>query len=115
VDSKGVRWDTNHPDYTGYFMKKSRWMRELRKRFFILKGSKLFFAKDSSATPHGVIDLVECVNVKSLNDDKNGISIELKTETIIMFAMNKLEREQWVTEMSKAITRHSCLYISEDG
>jgi hypothetical protein len=45
VDSKGVRWDPNNSDYEGFLSKKSRWMGEWRKRYFILKGSKLFYSK----------------------------------------------------------------------
>lgn len=45
VDPKGVRWDTNEADYEGWLSKKSKWMGEWRRRYFILKGSKLFFSK----------------------------------------------------------------------
>ena len=62
VDPKGVRWDTNDADYEGYLCKQSRWVRgtkiltthfnikiwayeEWRKRYFILKGSKVFYSK----------------------------------------------------------------------
>jgi hypothetical protein len=41
----GVRWDTNDPNYEGYLIKKSRWLGFWRKRYFVLKGTKLFFAK----------------------------------------------------------------------
>jgi hypothetical protein len=58
VDAKGVRWDTNDADFEGYLYKQSRWVRgecilnlflspsiEWRKRFLILKGSKIFFSR----------------------------------------------------------------------
>ena len=47
TDERGVRWDANNGDYEGYLYKKSQWLGEWRKRYFILKGSKLFFAKVS--------------------------------------------------------------------
>ena len=66
VDSRGCRWDTNQGDFEGWLSKRSRWISQWRKRYFILKGSKLFFAKDSSCAPHGVIDLVDCVSVEQV-------------------------------------------------
>jgi hypothetical protein len=45
VDKIGVRWDTNDPDYEGWLTKKSKWLGEWRRRYFILKGSKLFFCR----------------------------------------------------------------------
>jgi hypothetical protein len=43
--STGLRFDCNTPDFTGYLTKQSAWLKDWRRRFFILKGSKLFFAK----------------------------------------------------------------------
>lgn len=37
---------------------------EWRKRYFILKGTKLFFAKTAMLPPHGMIDLAECVAIR---------------------------------------------------
>jgi hypothetical protein len=45
VDNKGVRWDTNDADFEGWMSKQSKWISEWRKRYFVLKGSKLFFSK----------------------------------------------------------------------
>jgi hypothetical protein len=67
IDPKGVRWDTNDADYEGYLSKQSRWVKgisneiishihhskfiihtaitEWRKRYCILKGSKVFYSK----------------------------------------------------------------------
>lgn len=64
VDAKGVRWDTNDADFEGYLSKQSKWVKEWRKRYFVLKGSKLFFCKSQYAAPHGILDLVDCVSAK---------------------------------------------------
>lgn len=64
VDTRGIYWDSNNADYEGYLLKRSRWMSQWRKRYFILKGSKLFFAKAIDSSPHGLIDLVDSVSVK---------------------------------------------------
>ena len=44
------------------------WLKEWRKRYFILKGNKLYFAQTPQKEPHGVIDLSECLTVKSAEE-----------------------------------------------
>lgn len=41
----GVRYDCNNPDHAGWLRKESAWLKDWRPRFFVLKGSNLFFAK----------------------------------------------------------------------
>ena len=41
----GVRYDCNNPDHLGWLRKESAWLKDWRPRFFVLKGSNLFFAK----------------------------------------------------------------------
>ena len=45
VDQNGIRYDTNNPDFEGWLTKQSAWLKDWRRRYFILKGSKLFFAR----------------------------------------------------------------------
>lgn len=62
--NKNLRWDTNNADLEGFMTKKSKWLGEWRERYFILKGSKIFFTKNATEAPHGMIDLIgECVCV----------------------------------------------------
>mmetsp|Transcript_15611 Transcript_15611/g.26021 ORF Transcript_15611/g.26021 Transcript_15611/m.26021 type:complete len:154 (-) Transcript_15611:235-696(-) len=116
VDEKGVRWDTNDADFEGFLYKKSRWVREWRKRYFILKGSKIFYAKTTSAAPHGMIDLVDCVSVKADVGSKKPSALEVVTrdECISMHAASDQEREGWLGAVGKAIVKHSSMLISED-
>jgi hypothetical protein len=76
----GVRYDTTNPSTEGWLTKQSVWLKDWRRRFFILKNSKLFFAKSEFSAPHGMIDLSTCMTVKSaelkagkLNYDQNSI------------------------------------------
>lgn len=111
VDSRGVRWDTNHPDYVGYLTKKSRWMGEWRRRFFILKGSKMFFAKDEESTPHGMIDLVDCVRAKPAQDNTSrrsfAFEIVLKDQRFVMCAESSEEQMKFLQFIGRALERHS--------
>ena len=61
----GIRYDTSNPDYQGWLTKQSVWLKDWRRRFFVLKQSKLFFAKSEGMAPHGMIDLASCMTVKS--------------------------------------------------
>jgi hypothetical protein len=121
LSSRGVLWDTNDPDYVGYLMKKSRWMGEWRRRFFILKGSKMFFSKDEYSKPHGMIDLVDCIRVSKGTEEINSriFSFEIvlrdKTqqtkggavERFILSADSKEEQRKVMIFLAKSLERHS--------
>jgi hypothetical protein len=47
---------------------KGAWLKEWRKRYFVLKGNKLYFANNPQKEPHGCIDLSECLTVKSAEE-----------------------------------------------
>ena len=63
--------DLSNPDFKGYLTKQSAWLKEWRKRYFVLKANQLFFMKTPSSAPHGTIDLKECLTVKSA-EEKTG-------------------------------------------
>ena len=47
------------------------WLKKWRQRYFILKGNKLYFTSSPGVPPHGVIDLSECLTVKSADEKIN--------------------------------------------
>ena len=55
--------DLSNPDKCGYLHKRSQWMKEWRKRYFVLKGSTLYFCKDNGKKAHGSINLKDCLRV----------------------------------------------------
>ena len=57
----------------------------MKPRFFILKGSKLFFSEDEKKAPHGMIDLVDCVSVKPHGDNAT-IEIATRSEAFVLIA-----------------------------
>ena len=65
VDPEGNIFDTNNPTTSGFLTKQSAWISQWRRRYFILKGSHLFFAKSENSEPHGMIDLSKCQTVRS--------------------------------------------------
>ena len=49
----GIRYDCNNPDHLGWLRKESAWLKDWRPRFFVLKGSNLFFAKVTRSAQGG--------------------------------------------------------------
>lgn len=41
-----IIYDTDNAEYEGFLTKQSLWLKEWRRRYVILKGAKLFFAKN---------------------------------------------------------------------
>jgi hypothetical protein len=116
VDEKGVRWDPNNGDFEGFTLKQSKWIGEWRKRYLVLKGSKLFFSKSESDTPHGIIDLIDCLSLKSCDpgssNDKKRSSFEicLKNEKFILTANSEKEKDVWISKISKVRQEVSSIF-----
>ena len=113
VDSRGVRWDTNDAELEGFMYKKSKWLGEIRERYFILKGSKIFFAPLPSDPPHGVIDLVDCISVKADDSDTNNpntFCVSLKDENFSLSCVTSAERSKWITCIQSASMKHKAMF-----
>mmetsp|Transcript_8606 Transcript_8606/g.10683 ORF Transcript_8606/g.10683 Transcript_8606/m.10683 type:complete len:174 (+) Transcript_8606:86-607(+) len=113
-----MAYDTNNADYEGWLTKRSVWLREWRRRYFILKGNHLFFSKSTSKAPHGMIDLKNCLTVKSAEEKtRRPHSLVIKTpdETYYCFADTEREKDDWIGAVGKAIVRASATYTNEDG
>jgi len=94
----GVRHDTSNPDYQGWLTKQSVWLKDWRRRYFILKGSKLFFAKSELSACHGMIDLASCMTVKSAEykaHKKNALEVSTPDTTYLMHADTEKDKDDW--------------------
>ena len=112
-----LRMDLSNPDFSGYLFKQSTWFREWRQRWFVLKGSKLYFCKAPNVEPHGVIDLKECISVKSADAaTRKSHSFEVKTPDAVyyMYAEKEKTKDEWIGAISRAIVRYSSAYIQDD-
>jgi hypothetical protein len=107
IDEKGVRWDTNHADLEGYLYKRSKWISQWRKRYFILKGSKLFFARRPTAPPHGMIDLVDSRSVTEISESITrkhfSFLISLREEEYFLYAEGELILKNWLNFIGKYV------------
>ena len=114
----GKVYDTTNPTTEGWLTKQSVWFRDWRRRYFILKGSKLFFAKNDYCAPHGMIDLSTCMTVKSA-ELKAGrpYAIEVSTNdtTFYMAADKESDKDNWIGAIGRAIVQASATFTHEDG
>lgn len=110
VDSKGIRWDTSNADHEGWLTKKSKWLGSWRRRYFVLKGSKLFYGDSNTEPPHGVIDLVDCKSLKTADPKtkKNfAFEITLNDLQILVHAEQEKEKSIWISQLERAIKTYS--------
>uniref|UniRef100_A0A7S3LD69 PH domain-containing protein n=1 Tax=Amphora coffeiformis TaxID=265554 RepID=A0A7S3LD69_9STRA len=119
VDTQtNIMYDVNDPEYEGWLTKQSTWLKEWRRRYFILKGSKLFYCKNEYSGPHGMIDLASCTTVKSADlKSKKRHSLEISTpETqILLYADSEVAKDDWIGRVGKAIVRCSRTYYQQPG
>ena len=110
IDSAGVSHNTSSPcTKEGWLMKESKWLKEWRRRYFVLKDSKLFFFKDEYSSPHGMVDLSNDAIVRDTYIDGGkefGFEIKTKDEHFEMHADSESEREEWIALINHAIASH---------
>mmetsp|Transcript_890 Transcript_890/g.1950 ORF Transcript_890/g.1950 Transcript_890/m.1950 type:complete len:141 (+) Transcript_890:119-541(+) len=113
----GQVFDTNAANFEGWLTKQSVWLKDWRRRYFILKGSKLFFAKSETTTPHGMIDLSACMTVKSAElkaGKRNAIEVSTADTTFFMYADTEKEKDEWIGAIGRAIVQASATFTTED-
>ena len=112
VDKSGIRWDTNSSEYEGWLTKKSKWLGSWRRRYFVLKGAKLFYGESPTDSPHGIIDLIDCKSVAKTSDPKAkknfGFDICYKhDEFICINADNERDKTEWAGRLDRSIKKYS--------
>eukprot|EP00752_Nemacystus_decipiens_P003186 g2948.t1 len=114
----GIRYDCNNPDHLGWLRKESAWLKDWRPRFFVLKGSNLFFAKSEYETPHGRIDLSSCMTVKSAEQKtskRNALEVSTHDTTYFMYANTEKEKDDWIGAIGRAIVQASSTYQGDNN
>jgi len=93
-----------------------------RRRWFVLKGGKMFWFKTEevlpSSIPRGVIEVSKCLSIKGAEDVvRRPHAFELSTTEDVMFflADSDKEKEDWINAVGRAIVRHSSTMVNEDG
>ena len=117
VDEMGVSHDTRNPSHHGWLTKQSAWLKDWRRRYFILKNSKLFFCKSEYSAPHGMIDLATCMTVKSAElraGKKNAIEVSTNETVFYMYADTEKEKDEWIGAIGRAIVQSSATYTKDE-
>jgi len=113
-----IVYECHDAEYEGWLTKQSMWLKDWRRRYVILKGNKLFFAKNEYQAPHGMIDLAHCTTVKSADwKSKKRHSFEISTTeiTYLLYADTESEKDDWIGRVGKAIVRCSRTYVGKGG
>jgi hypothetical protein len=113
----GQTYDTSNPTTEGWLTKQSMWLKDWRRRYFFLKGSKLFFSKGEFSAPHGMIDLSTCMTVKSAElkaGKKNAIEVSTKEQTFYMYADTEKEKDEWIGAIGRSIVQSSATFTNDD-
>ena len=114
----GERYETTNPSTEGWMTKQSSWLKDWRRRYFILKGKNLFFAKNEYSCPHGMIDLSTCQTVKSAElkaGKKNAIEVSTAETTFYMYADSEKEKDEWIGAIGRSIVQASATFTNDDG
>ena len=109
--------DLTSSDFDGMLIKRSMWLKEWRPRYFILKGNKLYFTKSAGNVPHGMIDLSECLTVKSAEEKTNKpycFEVATPESTFYMHATSEKEKDEWIGAIGRAIVRFSSAFTEEN-
>jgi len=114
-----ICYGTDDPDFEGWLSKKSTWMKDWRRRYFLLKNSRLFFSESPYSPPHGMIDLSNCtgVNIPKPKSTKRANSFQITTPEIkyLLFADTEGEKHDWMCLIERAISTCSRLYLKEQS
>ncbi|CAM8889158.1 unnamed protein product [Rhodiola kirilowii] len=109
----GVQFWSN-PERTGWLSKQGEYLRNWRRRWFVLKQGKLFWFKESTVSrisrPRGVIPVASCLTVKGAEDILNmPFAFEMSTsiDTMYFIADSENEKEDWINSIGRSIVQHS--------
>ncbi|OAY62529.2 hypothetical protein MANES_01G162600v8 [Manihot esculenta] len=112
-DYRNIQFWSN-PERSGWLMKQGDYLKNWRRRWFVLKQGKLLWFKDnrvlSSSIPRGVIPVGNCLTVKGAEDVLNKpFAFELSTsqDTMYFIADSEKEKEEWINSIGRSIVQHS--------
>ena len=101
--------------HSGFLAKQSEWLRDWRRRWFVLRGATLLWSKTPTEEPHGSVDLRECLTVKSA-DERTGreYSLEVSTrsgEVYLLVADSAADKDAWIAAIGRAIVTSSSSFL----
>ena len=98
----------------GWLYKESRFLKEWRKRWFVLTKGHLFSYKEMKiySKPTEAIEMSKCRTVKSIEEEINrphAFKLEALDRVFRLQAENYSEKEGWIGSLGKAMIKKSVL------
>mmetsp|Transcript_25119 Transcript_25119/g.58337 ORF Transcript_25119/g.58337 Transcript_25119/m.58337 type:complete len:121 (+) Transcript_25119:104-466(+) len=98
----------------GWMVKQSKYMKEWRKRYFVLTSQYICSFKDQGdiRNPTEVIRLRECSTVKSADEDTgrdNSFRVDTPDRVFWLIADNATEKESWIGHIGRQMVRPTVL------
>lgn len=113
VDTGGVEF-WREPERQGWLQKQGDHIKTWRRRWFVLKGGRIFWFKSDAVTadsvPRGAIDMSKCLSVRGAEDalnKRNAFEIAGNATAMYFVADTEKEKEDWINSIGRAIVRHS--------
>eukprot|EP00696_Hemimastix_kukwesjijk_P004909 gnl/Hemi2/16278_TR5413_c0_g1_i1.p1 gnl/Hemi2/16278_TR5413_c0_g1~~gnl/Hemi2/16278_TR5413_c0_g1_i1.p1 ORF type:complete len:122 (+),score=26.63 gnl/Hemi2/16278_TR5413_c0_g1_i1:74-439(+) len=117
-----VSYDYSSPDKDGFLTKQSMYLKQWRRRRFILKGNQLFVFKPTARVsntqpPHDVIDLSQARGVKGAEEKcskANSFQLTTPQATYYMYADSEQEKQEWISALGRVIVHNSRMFIPDE-
>jgi hypothetical protein len=105
----------------GWLQKQGEYLKNWRRRYFVLKQGKIFWFLNDQLTPdsvpRGVIEVSKCLSIKGAEDTINrphAFEISTMEESMFFIAESDKEKEDWINAVGRAIVRHSRSMLEND-
>ncbi|GMH37094.1 hypothetical protein BSKO_04967 [Bryopsis sp. KO-2023] len=110
------------PERSGWLMKQGEYLKNWRRRWFVLKQGKIFWFKSdivtSESVPRGVICVNNCLSIKGAEDTLNrqhAFEITIHpVDRMFFIADTEKEKEDWINSIGRAIVKHSRSLLEHD-
>ncbi|KAK6588904.1 PH domain-containing [Cryptosporidium xiaoi] len=94
----------------GWLYKQSRFLKDWRRRWFVLTRNYLASFKDSNslASPTESLKLSECLTVRSADEDtnrENAFRVDTPNRVFFLIAENPIEKEEWIGQIGRQMIR----------
>jgi len=105
LSSTGADDPFTNPNKQGFLVKQGLNVKNLKKRWFVLKGANLYYCKEKDKnTPQGAIFLKDAAILQNIElSSKFGFEVLTPTRTYLLFAENQTEANEWIVAIKHAI------------
>lgn len=126
ADETGFPLETHNADVEGWVIKQSHWRKEWRRRFLILRGRMLFFAKSATAKPHGTF-MIGSVSEERVKNREHCVRVNIDAlapthgvagleKSFVFQAERAQDYEVWLAKLNEALAAPARpVYVTSGG